>query len=219
MADNALKTPLTQTIGNHTDRRANDFSHIQPKGLPCTVTKVEKDIITVKFEGSNGVWTMPTMKMTQAFSPYGRDPTQVGDKGYASPSDYYLGGMTDLGGGSTNYSPRGNLTPLVFHPISRTGSEKRDYDQYTGAGGPNGVKWLQTAKQPKSNQTPPNTPAPQMLKLMLGWGRRSRQAWADRAIPALLDDQQDDQRSYYEMNKDGRHAMRSKTGKVSNDGR
>lgn len=216
MADNALKTPLISTIANHTAKRANDFAHVQPKGVPCTVTKVEKDIITVKFDGANGVWNMPQMKMSQAFSPYGRDPTQVGDKGYASPADYYMGGNTGLGGGSTNFTPRGNLTPLVFHPASKTNSEERDYDQYTGAGGPNGVKWVQTAKQPKNDQTPPGTPTASSLLKMLGWGRRSRQAWSDRLM--ALDDtgqQKDDDRSYYEMDKNGRHALRSKTGKVS----
>ena len=216
MADNALKTPFSTSVGEWTDNRANNFTQVQAKGIPCRVVKIDKDIVTVAFEGSNGVWTMPQMKMTQAFSPYGRDPTQVGDKGYASPGDYNLGDQTGLGGKNI-YSSSGNLTPLVFHPISRTNSEKRDYDQYTGAGGPSGMKFLQNAVQPK-DQTVPGTPTPKMLKALLGMGSRSRQAWINR--PAPLDDtqggqQQQDNRSYMEINKNGRIAHRSKTGKVS----
>ena len=218
MVDNALKTPLISTIVGHIDRRGNDFSQVSPKGIPCSVTAIDKDIVTVKFEGSNGVWNMPTMKMSQAISPYGRDPTQVGDKGYASPADYYIGGISGLGGGSTNFTPRGNLTPLVFHPMAQKTSEARDYDQLTHAGGPTGVKIIQNAKQPKNDPTVPGAPAPtpQELRRMLGWGRRSRQAWADR--PVALDDtssQQQDNRSYLEIDKNGRHALRSKSGKVS----
>lgn len=214
MADNALKTPLIQTITGHINRRGNDFSQVSPKGIPCSVTAIDKDIVTVKFEGSNGVWNMPTMKMSQAISPYGRDPTQVGDKGYASPADYYVGGISGLGGGSTNFTPRGNLTPLIFHPMAQAKSEARDYDQLTHAGGPSGVKIIQQAKQPKNDQTP--APTPQELRKMLGWGRRSRQAWADR--PVTLDDtsdQQQDNRSYLEIDKNGRHALRSVSGKHS----
>ena len=160
MTNNALKQPLSRSIGYHVDRRANDFSHVPAKGLPCRVTKVEKDIITIAFEGSNGIWNMPTRKISQAFSPYGRDPTQVGDKGYASPSDYHIGQINKLGDVPSNWKQRGNLTPLVFHPISKAKSEARDYDQLTHAGGPTGVKIIQTAKQPKEEASkPPDQPS------------------------------------------------------------
>ena len=217
-ADNALKAPLSQTLGRHVERRANDFIHPQSKGLPCRVTKVEKDIITIAFEGDNKVWNMPTRKIPQAFSPYGRDPTQVGDKGYASPSDYHLGGISGLGKVQSNWKPRGNLTPLAFHPISKTNSESRDYDQLTHAGGPNGVKIVQTAKQPKDDDAkPPNQPSPHLLQAMRGWGFAARQAWLKRPAPKLEPQPlaESDDRSWMEINKDGDLAHFAKKAKIA----
>ena len=212
MPDNALKWPLSRSIGYHVDRRANDFSHVPAKGLPCRVTKVEKDIITIAFEGSNGIWNMPTRKISQAISPYGRDPTQVGDKGYASPSDYHIGQINKLGDVPSNWKQRGNLTPLVFHPISKAKSEARDYDQLTHAGGPTGVKILQTAKQPKEDASkPPDQPSPHLMRAMIGWGNAARMAWQrrppspPRSTPFVEDD-----RSFMEIDKDGTVTHKSK---------
>jgi hypothetical protein len=213
MADNALKTPLSQSIGGYADQRANAFTHTQAKGMPCRVVKVEKDILTIAFEGQNNIWTMPQVKIPQAFSPYGRDPTQVGDKGTAHPGDFNLGGISGLGGGPSDWTPRGNLTPLVFHPTSKVNSETRDYDQYTGAGGPNGMKFLQKANQPKDNQQPPGTPNPQLLKRMLGWGSRSRRMWDSRPRATPPSSQQKDERSFMELDKSGVVTHSSKTGK------
>lgn len=218
MVDNALKMPLTSTLGRHIDRRANDFAHPMAKGLPCRVTKVNKDVVTVSFEGSNQIWNMPTREIPQAFSPYGRDPTQVGDKGYASPSDYYLGGISDLGGGQSNWQQRGNLTPLAFHPISRLNSETRDYDQQTWAGGPKGAKFIQKANQPKDDQSQQggDQPSPSLMRAMRGWSSAARAAWLKRPPPppmvTPLADQQDD-RSYMELDNNGVVTHWSKTGK------
>jgi hypothetical protein len=215
VADNALKMPLSTTIGRHANQSAQNFAHPVAKGLPCRVTKVEKDIITVAFEGSNGVWNMPTRKIPQAFSPYGRDPTQVGDKGYASPSDYHLGGISGLGHVQSNWAPRGNLTPLSFHPISKVNSETRDYDQLTHAGGPKGVKIIQEAKQPKDDQAkPPNQPTPHLMRAMLGWGDAARRAWLRRpAPPPMVTPLAEDERSFMEVDKGGVITHHSKTGK------
>jgi hypothetical protein len=92
-----------------------------------------------------------------------REPTQVGDKGIVHQADYYLGGISGIGGGNSDFSPRGNLTPLVFKPISQNVFEGRDYDQLTLYGGPHGVKIIQRP-QPNSGMggsgTPPTTPTP-----------------------------------------------------------
>lgn len=71
-------------------------------------------------------------------SPYGRNPTQVGDKGYAVPGHYYLGGVTGDAGGNTDFYPRGNLTTLSFEHTSHKQNPDRDVDQLTHMGGPNG---------------------------------------------------------------------------------
>ena len=213
MADNALKAPLSTTIGRHVERRANDFIHPQSKGLPCRVVKVEKDILTIAFEGDNKVWNMPTRKIPQAISPYGRDPTQVGDKGYASPSDYHLGGISGLGKVKSSWQPRGNLTPLVFHPLSKENSESRNYNQLAHSGGPDGVKIIQTARQPKDEEAQPPV-TPKMMQQMIGWGASARRAWLKRpAPPPMVTPLAEEDRSSMELDKDGKVVHRSKTGK------
>jgi hypothetical protein len=118
------KNPFQRNIDVWVDKKINDQLQRISKPIPCHVTAVDKDFVTVAFETHDNTFTPPTVKIPQSMSPYARDPTQVGDKGYAVPSNYY---------------PRGNLTPLSFQPISHTDTESRDYDQYTVTGGPNGV--------------------------------------------------------------------------------
>lgn len=121
-------------------KKTNDHHEKQAKSMPCHVTKVDKDFIYVQFETQNGIFTMPTVKIPQSWSQYSREPTQVGDKGYAVPGHYYLGGVTDDSGGNTDFFPRGNLTTLSFNGVSHKKNPKRDYDQLTHMGGPNG--WI-----------------------------------------------------------------------------
>lgn len=150
--DLSYRRPFHHSVNDFSSQRSNDFQLGMSKGIPCHVTAIDKDMVTVAFDTKNSVWTPPNMKMPQAFSTYGRDPTRVGDKGYAVPSDYQLGGNSGLGGGVADYSPRGNLTALVFHPMSNTGNESRDYDQLTHSGGKNGVMIRQgPPAQPSSN--------------------------------------------------------------------
>jgi len=136
----AIKRPFYSRMTQFTARKVNDHHEKQAKSIPCHVTKVDKDFIEVQFETQNGIFTMPTVKIPQSWSHYSREPTQVGDKGYASPGHYYLGGVTDDSGGNTDFYPRGNLTTISFNGVSHKKSPKRDYDQLTHMGGPNG--WI-----------------------------------------------------------------------------
>jgi hypothetical protein len=126
-------------------KRINTHSEQQAKSMPCHVTKVDKDFIHVAFETQNGIFTPPTVKIPQSWSQYSREPTQVGDKGYAVPGNYYLGGVTGDSGGNTDFYPRGNLTTLSFNGTSHKQNPTRDYDQLTHMGGPNG--WIVGAHQ------------------------------------------------------------------------
>jgi hypothetical protein len=155
MVDSSIKWPINYSTNRFASQRSNDFQTNMSKGIPCHVTKIDKDMVTVAFDTKNNVWTVPTMKMPQAFSGYARDATQVGDHGYACPSDYYLGGNSGLGGGIANYAPRGNLTALAFHPMSRTANQTRDYDKYTVTGGKNGVQFWQGPVPSQQQQTTP----------------------------------------------------------------
>jgi hypothetical protein len=119
-------------------KRTNVVQEQMTKSIPCHVVAVDKDFITVAFEPTNGIFTPPTVKIPQSMSQYAREPTQVGDRGYAVPSDYYLGGVTGDAGGKTNFYPRGNLTAISFQPVSHTQNPDRDYNTLTHMGGPNG---------------------------------------------------------------------------------
>jgi hypothetical protein len=190
MTDNALKTPFILSLTTHADRRADNFRQSAAKSIPVKVTKVTKDFVTVSFEPQNGIWTLPQQKIPQSFSRYGREPTQVGDMGYAVPSDYNTQTLSGLGGSYTNFFPKGNLSPLSFQPFSKSQDETRDYDQYTMTGGPNGVKIIQSTQQAKE-QPPGNTGqqpggAPQHQRRLLGMSSRARSRWlrqAPRATP------------------------------------
>ncbi|HSY77376.1 MAG TPA: hypothetical protein VK890_10990, partial [Bacteroidia bacterium] len=83
---------------------------------------------------------LPVMKVTQAFSKYHREPTQIGDKGYVVPNDFYIGGETGDGGGTANMYQRGNLSNGVFHPIAAKNFDVRDPNQFLVTGGPSGHK-------------------------------------------------------------------------------
>jgi hypothetical protein len=188
MTDNALKTPFNLSLITAADRRADNFRQAQAKSIPVKVTAVSKDFVTVSFEPQNGIWTLPQMKIPQSFSRYGREPTQVGDMGYAVPSEYNTQTLSGLGGSYTNFFPKGNLSPLSFQPFSKAQDETRDYDQYTMTGGPNGVKIIQSTQQAKE-QPPGNTgqqpgTAPQYQRRLLGMGSRARSRWL-RDAPRL----------------------------------
>jgi hypothetical protein len=114
------------------------FIEREAKSMPAHVTEVAKDFIKVAFETQNGIFAMPIVKMAQQFSQFSREPTQMGNKGYAVPGNYYMGGVTGDSGGNTSFYPRGNLATLAFNPVSHTQNRERDYDQLTHMGGPNG---------------------------------------------------------------------------------
>ena len=65
-------------------------------------------------------------------------PTQVGDLGVTMPADVYLGGISGLGGGTADFTQRGNLTALVFVPVSSAGSPPIDQNA-AQVQGPNGA--------------------------------------------------------------------------------
>lgn len=136
MAD-GQKQWFQRNLGDFANNKGGAQEQQAQKAMPCTVTKVNKSVVTVKFE-TQGNFTLPEMEISVAMSDYARIPTQVGDKGYAVPNDYYLGGQSGLGGGQANYIKKANLSSLVFHHISQTDFSDVDYNAYT-IQGPNGA--------------------------------------------------------------------------------
>jgi len=137
-SDNSQVTPLWKTIAQYVDRRIRDHLQLQPKKIPVTVTKVDKEFVYVQPDMHSKTYTFPTIKVAQTFSQHAREPTQVGAKGYIETADYYVGGETAFSGGQADLFPRGNLTPLAFQPISSSKFSERNYNQYHVQGGPDG---------------------------------------------------------------------------------
>ena len=149
----ALKHPYPYRMTTWAGKKTNDHQETQAKSIPCHVTKVDKDFIEVAFETANSIFTPPTVKIPQSWSGYSREPTQVGDKGYAVPGNYYLGGVTGDAGGNTDFYPRGNLTTLSFNGVSHKQNPQRDYDQLTHMGGPKGwIVWPYIKPQDQQQQ-------------------------------------------------------------------
>jgi hypothetical protein len=149
----AHKNPFTYRINQHSQRKTLNRQEQQAKSIPCHVVKVEKDFIHVAFETRNSIFTPPVMKMSQNFSRFGREPTQVGDKGLAAPGHYYTGGNTAFSGGGTNFYQRSNLSTLAFQPLANLNAPKRDYDQHHETGGPKGWKVRTMEKQQEKQGT------------------------------------------------------------------
>jgi hypothetical protein len=146
------KHPFQYGMNYWAEKRVNNSQERQTKSIPCHVVEVAKDFIKVAFETSNGVFTPPVVKIPQSWSQFSREPTQVGNKGYASSSDYYLGGVTGDSGGNTNFFPRGNLTAMSFNGVSHKDNPDRDYDQLTHMAGPNGWVAGNFQEQQQQNQ-------------------------------------------------------------------
>ncbi|MBU9608638.1 hypothetical protein [Burkholderia multivorans] len=148
MADNYSKLPLQRSLNRMAIARAAQAIEDTGNALPCRVTKVSGAIVTVEFE-MQGTWTLPPVTIPKAESPWIRNPTQVGDKGVTMPADAYLGGISGLGGGTADFRRRGNLSALVFVPVSNANSAPDDPNAAQVCG-PNGMIARTTQGTPSS---------------------------------------------------------------------
>jgi len=140
MVDNLQKVSFVAQIHNFVRTKAQDAFWNIGKTLPGHVSKIlENDFVEFTFDAT-GPFTLPKVQIPQAFSKYHREPTQVGDKGYAVPGDIAIGVSSGQDGSTPNMYPRGNLGTLTYHPISNKGWPKRDPNQFLVTGGPSGHK-------------------------------------------------------------------------------
>lgn len=138
MADNFSKLWLQKSQNQLAINRAAQEIRKQGRALPCRVTAVNGAIVTVEFEMDTSPWTLPPITIPKAESPWIRMPTQVGDFGYTAPADVYLGGISGLGGGVARFLRRGNLSNLIFTPVSNANSAPDDPNAAQVCG-PNGA--------------------------------------------------------------------------------
>lgn len=141
---NAQKIPLAPALDKFTRTRIQDQIQLTGKALPAQVVAVDGAIITVKFLLSS-LFTLPQIDCPLFGPEYIRYPIQVGDLGVVFPSDFYLGGVSGLGGGEATLRSVGNLAALVFFPIGNKTWFSVDPDQVT-IYGPNGVKLMDTGE-------------------------------------------------------------------------
>jgi hypothetical protein len=118
MSDNSLVAPLWRSLPAHTRKQTQDSQQKKPQKIPVSVVSVQGELVTVKVE-AQGNYTIDQFQVAQAYSEWLRGATQVGDKGYVTAADFYIGGMTGLGGGTADYRERANLTNMVFFPVSQ----------------------------------------------------------------------------------------------------
>src|ERR1700761_5731268 len=118
MASNFAKLWFQKDQNQSAINRAKQTIANTGKALPCRVVAVNGAIVTVAFEVDTAPYTLPQITIPKAESPWIRMPTQVGDLGVTVPADAYLGAVSGLGGGVAKLFGRGNLSSLVFLPVS-----------------------------------------------------------------------------------------------------
>jgi len=138
MADNFAKLWLQKRQNQLAINRAAQEVQKQGRALPCRVTAISGQIVTVAFEMDTSPWTLQPISIPKNESPWVIQSTQIGDKGVTMPSDVYLGGISGLGGGTASFTRRGNLSALVFVPVGNTSTTPIDPNA-TQVQGPNGV--------------------------------------------------------------------------------
>lgn len=117
MSDNAQKTHFASVFNRAAEKKVADAIQVLGKSLPCHVVAVSGSIVTVRFDIKSS-FTLPDVTCPEFGPEYIRYPTQVGDRGVVIPVDYYIGGVSGLGGGVANMSLRANLSTLIFYPIA-----------------------------------------------------------------------------------------------------
>ena len=131
-----IRVPTAYSLPSFATDQARQAIQLTGRALPCSVTKVSGAVVTVKFEVNAAPITLPSVTMPIATWAYAQAPVQVGDRGLAMPADAYMGGVSGLGGGTADLTPRGNLATLVFAPVGNATWARRDPAAYeiTGHG-------------------------------------------------------------------------------------
>lgn len=118
MAGDPQKTPAVQTLNAFGDQKVAEHIERLGQGLPCHVTAVSGQIVTVAFDVADTGVTLPSITIPIATWKYDWEPVQIGDQGFTTVATARLGGVSGLGGGTADLSQPANLTALVFVPIS-----------------------------------------------------------------------------------------------------
>ena len=119
-------------------RRASELIENIGAALPCEVTAVTGQLVTVKWKMDTSPWTLPSVTIPCAGqSPWNYRPTQVGDTGVAMPSSVALGQIVGVSAAPATFKNPGNLGALVFVPVGTKAFVPPDVNAYL-VQGPNG---------------------------------------------------------------------------------
>lgn len=133
------KTPTAQYLSQFAQKVVERFIAQLGKSLPCEVVSVTGSIVTVKFNVTSQ-YNLPQVTIPMFGPEYIRYPTQVGDLGVVFPVDAGIGPTSGLGTGTPILSQKqGNLSNLVFFPISSKNWSATDDPNAVVIYGPDGV--------------------------------------------------------------------------------
>lgn len=149
MAENYAKLWVQKSANQLAINRAQQAILNTGRAFPCRVVAVSGAIVTVAFEVNAAPFNLPNITIPKAESNWVRMPTQIGDFGMTMPSDVYLGGVSGLGGGVATLTRPGNLSALVFVPVSNKSSPPIDQNA-AQVQGPNGAIIKTTTGMPSS---------------------------------------------------------------------
>jgi hypothetical protein len=139
-ATNALKTPIARTLEQFANRKVHSAINLLGQNLPCTVANVvSSGIVKVNFELTNVPFTLSQITVPVLAFEYVRYPIQKGCKGGVISFDAYMGGMSGLGGGTADLTPRPNLSNLMFVPSGNSGWSAADDPNAVVIYGPDGA--------------------------------------------------------------------------------
>lgn len=140
MASGAQKTPIARSLEKFAERKIGAALDLLGQSLPASVVAVvSSGIVTVKFELTNVPFTLPQVTVPILGAEYVRLPIQTGMKGMVVSADAYLGGMSGLGGGTADLTPRPNLANLAFVPLGSKAWSAVDDPDALVLYGPKGV--------------------------------------------------------------------------------
>jgi hypothetical protein len=117
---NPQKQPMVKTFNTWWERQAEGFNDLLSKSVPATVVSVEANcaIVTVKVEIKGFIF--PQVRCPVGSPQWDRLPIQEGDKGVLLSADFYMGGMSGIGGGTAEMIQMANLANGIWFPIGNT---------------------------------------------------------------------------------------------------
>jgi len=117
MANNPVKIFVQRRLNETAINRASEIIQQTGRALPCKVTKVNGNLITVSFNVQSDPWTLSPITIPKLESEWLQSPTQVGDTGITIAADAYLDNISGQSSAVPDLTKPLNLSALAFIPI------------------------------------------------------------------------------------------------------